>query len=92
MSINDTQKIEEANKRVNVQVIINGRTANALIDTGSTLTYISKNFSKLLKLDLTKSSPKITLTTSNFYLKSLGTCHINLELLVKNTKAFLLLF
>ena len=37
MSTNETQKIEEANKRVNVPVTINGRTANALINTGSTL-------------------------------------------------------
>ena len=36
MSINEMQKIEEANKRVNVPVTINGRSANALIDTGST--------------------------------------------------------
>ena len=36
MSTNEMQKIE-ANKRVNVPVTINGRIANALINTGSTL-------------------------------------------------------
>ena len=44
MSISETQKIEEVNKRVNVPVTINGRIANALIDTGSTLAHISKIF------------------------------------------------
>ena len=92
MSINETQKIEEANKRVSVPVTINGRTANALIDIGSTLTHISKNLSKLLKLELTESSQKFTLATSDSYSKSLGMCQVNLKLLVKNTKMCLLLF
>ena len=48
------KKIEETNKRVNVPVTISGRTANALIDTGSTLTHISENLSKLLKSELTE--------------------------------------
>ena len=77
MSINKTQKIEEANKRVNVPVTINGRTANALIDTGSTLTHTSENLSKSLKLELTKSSQKFTLATSDSYSKSLEMCQVN---------------
>ena len=80
-------KIEEANKRVNVPVTINDRTANALIDTGSMLTHISKNLSKLLKLELTESSQKITLATSDSYLKSLGTCRVNLEFLGQEYKS-----
>ena len=87
MSINETQKIEETNKRVNVPVTINGRTANARIHTELTLTHISKNLSKLLKLDLTKSSQKITLATSDSYSKSLGTCQVNLELLGQEYKS-----
>ena len=79
MSINETQKIEEANKRVNVPVTINGRTANALIDTESTLTHISENLSKLLKLKLSESSQKITLAASDSYSKSLGMCQVNLK-------------
>ena len=74
MSINETPKTEEANKRVNVPVTINGRTANALIDTESTLTHISENLSKLLKLELTESSHKFTLATSDSYSKSLEMC------------------
>ena len=74
MSINKTRKIEEASKRINVPVIINGRIANALMDTGSTLTHISENLSKLLKLDFMFSSEKLNLATNNSYLKSLGTC------------------
>ena len=87
MSINKTQKIEEANKRVNMSITINGRTANALINTGSMLTHISKNLSKLLKLDLMESSQKITLTTSDSYSTSLGTCQVNLELLGQEYKS-----
>ena len=86
MSINETQKIE-ANKRVNMPITINGRTANALINTGSMLTHISKNLSKLLKLDLMESSQKITLTTSDSYSKSLRTCQVNLELLGQEHKS-----
>ena len=69
MSINETQKNEEANKRGNIPVTINGRTANALIETGSTLTHISKHLSKFLKLNLMESSQKITLTMSNSRIK-----------------------
>ena len=87
MSINEAQKIEKANKRVNVPVTINGRTANALIDTASTLTHISENLSKLLKLDLTESSQKITLATSDSYSKSLGMCQVNLEFLGQEYKS-----
>ena len=86
MSINETQKIEEANKRVNVPVTINGRSANALINTGSTLTHISENLSKLLKLELMESSYKFTLPTSDSYLKSLGMCQVNLKLLGQEYK------
>ena len=86
MSINETQKIEEANKRVNVPVTINGRSANALVDTGSTLTHISENLSKLLKLKLTESSHKFTLATSDSYSKSLGMCQVNLKLLGQEYK------
>ena len=86
MSINETQKIEEANKRVSVPVTINGRSANALVNTGSTLTHISENLSKLLKLELTESSHKFTLATSNSYSKSLGMCQVNLKLLGQEYK------
>ena len=48
MSINETQKIEEANKRVNVPVTINGRSANALIDTGSTLPQVYSSNQRFL--------------------------------------------
>ena len=87
ISINETQKIEEANKRVNVPVTINGKTANALIDTGLTLTHISENLSKVLKLELTESSQKINLSTSDSYSKSLEMCRENLELLGQEYKS-----
>ena len=87
MSIKETQKIEEANKRVNVPVTINGITANALIDTGSTLTHISEDLSKLLKLELTELSQKFTLATSDSYSKSLGMCKVNLKLLDQEYKS-----
>ena len=87
MSINEAQKIEKANKRVNVPVTINGRTANALIDTASMLTHFSENLRKLLKLDLTESSQKITLATSDSYSKSLGMCQVNLEFLGQEYKS-----
>ena len=87
MSINKTKKIEEANKRVNVPVTTNGRTANALIDTGSTLTHISENLSKLLKLELSESSQKITLATSDSYSKSLEMCQVSLKLLGQQYKS-----
>ena len=75
MSINEMQKIV-ANRRVNLPVTINGRTANALIDTGSRLTHISENLSKLLKFELTESSQKFTLATSKSYSKSLRMCQV----------------
>ena len=81
------KKIEETNKRVNVPVTISGRTANALIDTGSTLTHISENLSKLLKSELTESSQKFTLATSDSYSKSLGMCQVNLKLLGQEYKS-----
>ena len=87
------KKIEETNKRVNVPVTISGRTANALIDTGSTLTIsenrknISENLSKLLKSELTESSQKFTLATSDSYSKSLGMCQVNLKLLGQEYKS-----
>ena len=55
--------------------------------TEPTLTHICENLSKLLKLDLTESSQKITLATSDSYLKSLGTCQVNLDLLGQEYKS-----
>ena len=69
-----------------MSVTINGKTTNALNDTGSTLTHISENLSKLLKLDLMESSQKVTLATSNSYSKSL-TFQVNLELLIRECKS-----
>ena len=60
--------------------------AEALIDTRSTLTHISENLSKLLKLELTESSHKFTLATSDSYSKSLGMCQVNLKLLGQEYK------
>ena len=40
------------NSKVNVEVYINSKNANALIDTGSTLSHLSSEFSKRLNIDL----------------------------------------
>ena len=68
-------------------VTINDRTTNAQIDTGSMLTHISENLGKLLNLELTESSQKITFATSNSYSKSLGMCQVNLKLLGQEYKS-----
>ena len=41
--------------KVNIKVLINGVEANALLDTGSSLSHLSYEFSKMLKLNLDKS-------------------------------------
>ena len=63
---------------MNEKVRINGIEANALIDMGSTLSHLSKRFSKLLNLE---SDCSIGLAVKKHLSKGLGRCkavvHLN---------------
>ena len=69
-----------AYSKVNRKVSINGVEANALIDTGSTLSHLSKRFSKLLKLELEESDCSIGLAVKGHMSKGLGRCKADVHL------------
>ena len=66
--------------KVNRKVSINGVKANALIDTGSTLSHLSKRFSKILNLELEESDCSIGLAVKGHLSKGLGRCKADVRL------------
>ena len=72
--------LNAAHSKVNVPVFVNGSQANALFDTGSTLSHLSKDFSKLLKLDLEASDCCVGLAVKGCSSKGLGKCCVSVEL------------
>ena len=73
-------KSKIARSEVNVEVIVNGVKANALIDTGSTLSHLSSELSKRLKLELADSHHFVGLAIKGCTSKSLGKCLVDIEL------------
>ena len=69
-----------AHSKVNVPVFVNGSQANAFFDTDSTLSHLSKGFSKLLKLDLKASDCCVGLAVKGCSSNGLGKCCANIEL------------
>ena len=66
--------------KVNRKVSINGVEANTLIDTGSTLSHLSKQFSKFLNLELKESDCSIGLAVKGHMSKGLGRCKADVHL------------
>ena len=71
---------DQSHHKVNISIKINGVHANALIDTGSTLSHLSDSFRKRLKLKLQNSNQSISLAVKDCYSSSVGTCKVKVEL------------
>ena len=54
-----SEPTDDTHSKVNVPMYVNGVKANALIDTGSTLSHLSREFYKRLKVDLQNSDCSI---------------------------------
>ena len=52
--------------KVNIAVLLNGVSSNALLDTGSSLSHLSYKFSKMLKLDSDKSRCSVGLAINGY--------------------------
>ena len=55
----------ETNSKVNVPILINGVSANALIDAGSTLSHTSEDFCKRLRVTFKRTSQRVGLAVTN---------------------------
>ena len=71
---------DQSHNKVNISIKINGVHANALIDTGLTLSHLSDSFRKRLKLKLQNSNQSIGLAVKGCSSSSVGTCKVNVEL------------
>ena len=71
---------DQSHNKVNISIKINGVHANALIDTGSTLSHLSDSFRKCLKLKLQNSNQSIGLAVKGCSSSSVGTCKVKVEL------------
>ena len=68
------------NSKVNVEVSVNRKNANALIDTGSTLSHLSSEFSKRLNIELENCDCSVGLAVKNYSSKGLGKCAAEVKL------------
>ena len=73
-----------SHSKVNIEVLINGLEANALLDTGSSLSHLSYAFCKKLKLDLDKSRCSVGLAINGYTSKGVGKCVANVKLNKQN--------
>ena len=73
-----------SHSKVNIEVVINGVEANALLDTGSSLSHLSYAFCKKLKLDLDKSRCSVGLAINGYTSKGVGKCVANVKLNKQN--------
>ena len=71
---------DQSHNKVNISIKINGVHANALVDTGSTLSHLSDSFRKRLKLKLQNSNQSIGLAVKDCSSSSVGTCKVKVEL------------
>jgi len=83
---------DSTHSKVNVSVAINGVKANALVYTGSTMSHMSNEFSKLLELELLDSDCCVGLAVKGCTSKSLGSCVADIELMDKTIKMCRFLF
>ena len=65
-----------SHSKVNIEVLINGVKANALLDTGSSLSHLSNAFCKMLKLDLDKSRCSVGLAINGYTSKEVSTVNV----------------
>ena len=70
--------------KVNIEVLINSVTANALLNTGFSLSDLSYKLSKMLKLDLDKSRCSVGLAFNEYISKGVGKCVANVKLYNQN--------
>ena len=66
--------------KVYIPVFVNGSKANALFDSGSTLSYLSNDLSKRLKLTLVASDSCAGLAVKGCIFRGIGKCLANIEL------------
>ena len=66
--------------KVNIEVLISSVAANALLDTGYSLSDLSHKFSKMLKLGLDKSRCSVGLAINGYTSKGVGKCVANVKL------------
>ena len=72
--------LQNSNDKVNVVIKVNGVSAKALIDTGSTLSHISDSFHERLNSQLQESKQFIGLAVKGCASPSLGMCKTCIEL------------
>ena len=72
--------------KVNIPVLINGIKANALLDTGSTLSHVSGDLSNRLRLELEDSDCYVGLAVKGCSSKCVGKCQANVDLNGQNYK------
>ena len=75
-----SEPTDDTHSKVNVPMYVNGVKANALIDTGSTLSHLSREFYKRLKVDLQNSDCSIGLAVKGCTSPSLGKSTAEVEL------------
>lgn len=67
-------------KKATSPITINGFKADALIDTGSSVSFIDKNLAEILKLKIKPSRQTITLASLSHISFVKGICHVNIQL------------
>ena len=73
-----------SHSKVNIQVLINGIETNGFLDTCSSLSHLSYEFGKMLKLDLDNFRCSVSLAINGYTLKSVGKCVANVRLSNQN--------
>ena len=73
-----------SHSKVNIEVLTNIVAANALLDTGFSLSDLSYEFRKMLKLDLDKSHCSVGLAINGYTSKGVGKCIANVKLYNQN--------
>ena len=63
-----------------VRVTLNGQPADALIDTGSSESFINENFVHTLKLKINPHRGIIAMASTNLNATTVGYCHVDLEI------------
>ncbi|XP_071836380.1 uncharacterized protein [Apostichopus japonicus] len=66
--------------KASVQVTINGRLADCLIDSGSTESFIHPQLAKALSLELKPSGVSVNMASSSLSVKTKGVCYVDIVL------------
>ena len=70
----------DTESKVNIPVKVDGHLVNALVDTGSTISHMSEEVAKRLRLRLSKDDCRVGLAVNGFTFSSIGKCQASVEL------------